>query len=181
MEELVTVDEVGGEDDSIIEPDLPELEEYTSSPKESAEKEAVEEPTPTSSLEVQEASKEKSNQEKSCGDAGDQPETSVTEKAGNVVTATRPEEEKLTPVISEPPVTNLNDFPSEEFKAALEETCLEDKDKVRHPFNYNDVLQMNMLVWFTVSHSPLHCFVACSSVMILAPLSYMDWNRSKCT
>eukprot|EP00064_Thunnus_orientalis_P010179 superscaffoldBa00001355_g10205 len=130
MEELVTVDEVGGEDDSIIEPDLPELEEYTSSPKESAEKEAVEEPTPTSSLEVQEASKEKSNQEKSCGDAGDQPETSVTEKAGNVVTATRPEEEKLTPVISEPPVTNLNDFPSEEFKAALEETCLEDKDKV---------------------------------------------------
>ncbi|XP_042284844.1 RNA-binding protein 20 [Thunnus maccoyii] len=130
MEELVTVDEVGGEDDSIIEPDLPELEEYTSSPKESAEKEAVEEPTPTSSLEVKEASKEKSNQEKSCGDAGDQPETSVTEKAGNVVTATRPEEEKLTPVISEPPVTNLNDFPSEEFKAALEETCLEDKDKV---------------------------------------------------
>uniref|UniRef100_A0A8C6LPR7 RNA binding motif protein 20 n=1 Tax=Nothobranchius furzeri TaxID=105023 RepID=A0A8C6LPR7_NOTFU len=33
MEELVTVDEVGGEDDSIIEPDLSELEEFASSPK----------------------------------------------------------------------------------------------------------------------------------------------------
>lgn len=132
MEELVTVDEVGGEDDSIIEPDLPELEEYISCTKESAEEVAVEEkllPT-TSSLEVQETSKEKSNQEKSCGDAGDQEETSVTEKAENVLTATRTEEQKLTPVISEPPSTNLSDFPSEEFKAALEEACLEGKDKV---------------------------------------------------
>ncbi|XP_053186641.1 RNA-binding protein 20 [Scomber japonicus] len=132
MEELVTVDEVGGEDDSIIEPDLPDLEEYISCAKESAEEVAVEEkllPT-TSSLEVQETSKEKSNQEKSCGDAGDQEETSVTEKAENVLTATRTEEQKLTPVISEPPSTNLSDFPSEEFKAALEEACLEGKDKV---------------------------------------------------
>ncbi|KAM7418792.1 hypothetical protein PAMA_016088 [Pampus argenteus] len=132
MEELVTVDEVGGEDDSIIEPDLPELEEYTSCSKESAKKEAVEEHVlpPTSSLEVQETSKEKSNQEKSCEDAGEQPEPSVTEKAGDVFTATKLDKENLPPVISEPSTTNLNDVPSEELKTAPEETCLEDKDKV---------------------------------------------------
>lgn len=148
MEELVTVDEVGGEDDSIIEPDLPELEEYTSCPKESAEGEAVKEHLlpPTSSVEVQETSKEKSNQEKSCGDAGDQPETSVTEKAGNVLTAARLEEQKLTPVISEPPITNLNDFPNEEFKAALEETCLEGKDKVTNSGPLEEPMQNHIRV-----------------------------------
>ncbi|XP_074485300.1 RNA-binding protein 20 isoform X2 [Sebastes fasciatus] len=66
MEELVTVDEVGGEDDSIIEPDLSELEEYVSCPKQSAEKEAAEEHIlpPTSSSEVQEKPNEKPNLEK---------------------------------------------------------------------------------------------------------------------
>ncbi|XP_044046570.1 RNA-binding protein 20 isoform X3 [Siniperca chuatsi] len=130
MEELVTVDEVGGEDDSIIEPDLPELEKYASCPKESTEKEAVEEhalPPTSSSSEAQETSNEKSNQEKFCEDAGDQAETYVAEKPGNVLTATSPEDQKLSPVAPEPPITNLSDFPSEEFKAALEETCLEDK------------------------------------------------------
>lgn len=130
MEELVTVDEVGGEDDSIIEPDLPELEKYAPCPKESAEEEAVEEhilPPSSSSLEAQETSNEKSNNEKSCEDAGDSAETPVTEKPGNVLTATSPEDQKLSPVAPELPVTNISDFPSEEFKAALEETCLEDK------------------------------------------------------
>ncbi|XP_018535238.1 RNA-binding protein 20 isoform X2 [Lates calcarifer] len=129
MEELVTVDEVGGEDDSIIEPDLPELEEYAACPKEPVEEEAVEEHVspPTSSLEVKETFNKKSNQEKSCGDAGDQTETAVTEKAGNVLTVTSPEEQNLKQVPPELPVTNISDFPSEEFKAALEETCLEDK------------------------------------------------------
>lgn len=129
MEELVTVDEVGGEDDSIIEPDLPELEEYAACPKEPVEEEAVEEHVspPTSSLEVKETFNKKSNQEKSRGDAGDQAETAVTEKAGNVLTVTSPEEQNLKQVPPELPVTNISDFPSEEFKAALEETCLEDK------------------------------------------------------
>lgn len=129
MEELVTVDEVGGEDDSIIEPDLPELEEYSSCPKESAEDEVVEEQLlpATSCLEVQETSKEKPNQEKSCDDVGDQVEQPVTEKAEDVLTEKNLEEQKLSPGISEPPISNLSDFPSEDFKAALEETCLENK------------------------------------------------------
>ncbi|XP_070842758.1 RNA-binding protein 20 [Chaetodon trifascialis] len=132
MEELVTVDEVGGEDDSIIEPDLPELENASCS-KESAEEESVEEHivplSPTS--EAQETSNEKSNQGKFCEDSGDQAEASVTEKADSVLSVTSPEDQKLQspqgPVAPEPPATNLSDFPSEEFKAALEETCLEDK------------------------------------------------------
>ncbi len=130
MEELVTVDEVGGEDDSIIEPDLPELEKYASCPRESAEEEAAEEhilPPSSSSSEAQETSNEKSNQEKLCGVAGDPAETPVTEKAGNVLNVTSPEGQKVSPEALELPVTNINDFPSEEFKAALEETCLEDK------------------------------------------------------
>uniref|UniRef100_A0A8D3C6T7 RNA binding motif protein 20 n=1 Tax=Scophthalmus maximus TaxID=52904 RepID=A0A8D3C6T7_SCOMX len=78
MEELVTVDEVGGEDDSIIEPDLPELEEYASCPKETTQEEAVEENTspPASSLEVPETDK-RSDEERSRKDAGDQAETPV--------------------------------------------------------------------------------------------------------
>ncbi|XP_051241308.1 RNA-binding protein 20 isoform X1 [Dicentrarchus labrax] len=134
MEELVTVDEVGGEDDSIIEPDLPELEKYASCTKVSVEEDAVEKqilPPTSSSLEAQEASKEKSNQEKFSEDVGDQAETSVTEKPENVLTAASPEEQKLQwpqcPVAPELPATKLSDFPNEEFKAALEETCLEDK------------------------------------------------------
>lgn len=133
MEELVTVDEVGGEDDSIIEPDLPELEKYVSCSKESAEEEAVEEHilAPTSSLEAQEKSNEKSNQEKVCEDVKDQPETSVTEKPENVLTATSLEDQKLQwpqcPVAPALPATTLSDFPNEELKATLEETCLENK------------------------------------------------------
>ncbi|XP_042341838.1 RNA-binding protein 20 isoform X2 [Plectropomus leopardus] len=137
MEELVTVDEVGGEDDSIIEPDLPELEEYVSCPKESAEEEATEEnvlpPSSSSFSEVQGTSSKKSNQEKLCEDAEDPTETSVNEKPGNILSVTSPEEQTLSPVTPELPVTNLSDFPSEEFKAALEEACIEDKVTKRGP------------------------------------------------
>lgn len=128
MEELVTVDEVGGEDDSIIEPDLPELEEYASCPKETTQEEAVEENTspPASSLEVPETDK-RSDEERSRKDAGDQAETPVAEIAGSVLAATSPEEPKLSQVAPELPVADISDFPSEEFKAALEDTCLGDK------------------------------------------------------
>ncbi|XP_035813001.2 RNA-binding protein 20 isoform X2 [Amphiprion ocellaris] len=124
MEELVTVDEVGEEDDSIIEPDLSELEEFASCPK--AVVESVEEHVSpsASSLEVQQTSNEKSKEEESCLDIGDQ--VATTEKAENVLTATSPEEQKTSPVTSEQSVTNLGEFPTEEFKAALEETCTED-------------------------------------------------------
>uniref|UniRef100_A0A3Q1HXZ2 Uncharacterized protein n=1 Tax=Anabas testudineus TaxID=64144 RepID=A0A3Q1HXZ2_ANATE len=100
MEELVTVDEVGGEDDSIIEPDLPELEEYASCSKESAGEERAEEQTqpPTLSLEMHETVTKTSNQEESREDAGDQTETSTTEKAANNLTATSTVEQKLNPV-----------------------------------------------------------------------------------
>uniref|UniRef100_A0A3Q1EYS4 RNA binding motif protein 20 n=1 Tax=Acanthochromis polyacanthus TaxID=80966 RepID=A0A3Q1EYS4_9TELE len=127
MEELVTVDEVGEEDDSIIEPDLSELEEFASGPKESAVVESVEEHvlSSASSLEVQQTSNEKSKEEESCLNIGDQAAT-TTEKAENVSTATSPEEQKTSPVASELAVTNLSEFPTEEFKAALEETCTED-------------------------------------------------------
>uniref|UniRef100_A0A3P8R8W9 RNA binding motif protein 20 n=1 Tax=Astatotilapia calliptera TaxID=8154 RepID=A0A3P8R8W9_ASTCA len=128
MEELVTVDEVGGEDDSIIEPDLSELEEFASCPKDSAGEPSVEESIlpSSSSLEVQPTSNEKSPEtEKSCGDAGDQAATTVTEKQETVTTSAKPEEQKTNPVTSELPVANLSEFPSEEFKAALKETCFE--------------------------------------------------------
>uniref|UniRef100_A0A3P8S8Y3 RNA binding motif protein 20 n=1 Tax=Amphiprion percula TaxID=161767 RepID=A0A3P8S8Y3_AMPPE len=83
MEELVTVDEVGEEDDSIIEPDLSELEEFASCPK--AVVESVEEHVSpsASSLEVQQTSNEKSKEEESCLDIGDQ--VATTEKAENLV------------------------------------------------------------------------------------------------
>uniref|UniRef100_A0A3Q0SDD1 RNA binding motif protein 20 n=1 Tax=Amphilophus citrinellus TaxID=61819 RepID=A0A3Q0SDD1_AMPCI len=111
MEELVTVDEVGGEDDSIIEPDLSELEELTSCPKDSAVEQSVEErkSPSTSSLEVQQTFNDKSKTEKSCGDA-------------------KEEDQKTNPVTSELPASNLSECPSEELKAALEETRLEDSE-----------------------------------------------------
>lgn len=124
MEELVTVDEVGGEDDCIVEPDLPELDESSSGHKEPAEEQApVEEeqslPGPTTCLKAQEMSTEVSDKEKSGGHGGDQVET--PEQVEDVLSGA--EEQR---VISEPPIGDLSEFPSEEFKAALEETCPED-------------------------------------------------------
>ncbi|KAL6110317.1 rbm20 [Pungitius sinensis] len=136
MEELVTVDEVGGEDDSIIEPDLPELEEYVSCSKESAEEEAVEEqilPPSSTCCEVQETTNEQSDQEKFCEDAGEPAGTSINEEPMSALTAASNEEQALGPVTSELPNTNLIDFPSEEFKAALEHVCLEDKATKSEP------------------------------------------------
>lgn len=131
MEELVTVDEVG-EDDSIIEPDLPELEKFVSCPKDSADEEVVEEqPVDPPSLEVEEVSKEESNQEELCEEVGGKTETPVPEKTDSDSTVASPEDQQLMwpqcPVVPALPVANLSDFPSEEFKAALEETCSEDK------------------------------------------------------
>ncbi|XP_037830845.1 RNA-binding protein 20 isoform X2 [Kryptolebias marmoratus] len=127
MEELVTVDEVG-EDESIIEPDLLELEEFSSCPKEVvAEESKVKQESPSAStLEVQKTSEEKSEREKSCGDVGGQASTPPTEKAENGGAAPSGEKRKMNPVIPELPANNIGDFPSEEFKAALEETCLGD-------------------------------------------------------
>lgn len=131
MEELVTVDEVGGEDDSIIEPDLPELEEYACHQKDSVEEEVVQvhEPAAPVLLDVQKAHDDTLNQEGSSGDAGGQIETPSTEKAEDVKTISSNEELKVGVVTLELPVPDLSNFPSEEFKAALEETCLEENTK----------------------------------------------------
>lgn len=134
MEELVTVDEVGGEDDSIIEPDLPELEKYESCRKESAEDEVVEEQVlpPTTSMEVKEASNEKSNQDMLCEDVSDQTKASVNEELDDVLPNS--EDQKVqSPVAPAPPTTALGDFPSKEFKATLEETCLENEETISEP------------------------------------------------
>ncbi|KAM9315323.1 RNA-binding protein 20 [Pholidichthys leucotaenia] len=127
MEELVTVDEVGGEDDSIIEPDLSELEEFASCPKVLA---SVEEHITSSicSLEVQQVSNESTKEEKSYGDAGDQAAACVTGTAVDSVNPSMTEDQKINSEALELPLPNLGDFPSKEFKAALEDTCLEDRE-----------------------------------------------------
>lgn len=133
MEELVTVDEVGGEDDSIIEPDLSELEEFASCPKESAGQGSLEERTtpPTSSVEVQEAPKVKSMQDETVGEDENQAAAPVIEKDEHVSITTTSEDLKTNTAAPELQIADLSEFPSEEFKAALEETCLEDSKEAK--------------------------------------------------
>lgn len=135
MEELVTVDEVGEDDDSIIEPDLPELEKFVSSPKEKAEGEAGKEKEeqispPPPSVEVQEKPAEMS-QEKLSTEVGDPAETAVTVKPEPVVAASSPEPQTQQcpqhPPAPEPAPTTLGDAPTEELNAKLEEARLEEK------------------------------------------------------
>ncbi|XP_061685903.1 RNA-binding protein 20 isoform X2 [Syngnathoides biaculeatus] len=128
MEEFLTVDEVG-EDDSIIEPDLPELEEDATCPEESVEEqtqtvvETVLSPAPT--LEEQETSIHKPVQNQTCERAEVPVETSGTEKT--VLIQTSVEEPLKSPVTSKTPITYPSDFSKEESKAAPEETSTEDK------------------------------------------------------
>lgn len=121
MEELVTVDEVGGEDDSIIEPDLPEIEDFAS--KKSVVEETVEKPSAPPSLELQETLIQKSEQENSGEEAASQTEACVKNTEGDdEATAPSPEDQKKEPESYEPPLTH---FPGEDFKAAVE-MCLDD-------------------------------------------------------
>lgn len=135
MEELVTVDEVGEDDDSIIEPDLPELEKFVSWPKEAAEGQAGEEKEeqispPPPSVEVQEKPAEMP-QEKPSTEVGDPAETAVTVKPQPVVSASSPEPQTQQcpqhPPAPEPAPTTLGDAPTEELNARLEEARLEDQ------------------------------------------------------
>eukprot|EP00066_Takifugu_rubripes_P021452 XP_011610718.1 PREDICTED: RNA-binding protein 20 [Takifugu rubripes] len=149
MEELVTVDEVGEDDDSIIEPDLPELEKFVSWPKETAEGEAVEEKEadispPTPSTEVQEKPAEVSHQEKLSKEAGDPAETAVTVKPEPAASASSPENQTQQspqhPAAPEPAPTALGDAPTEELNAKLEQTCLEEKATSDEPPEEPEVL-----------------------------------------
>ena len=69
---------------------------------------------------------------------------SATEK-GDEITGSSPVNQKMNPVTCELLTTNLNDFPGEEFKAALEETCLEDSkvpnnESPEHPVENREFL-----------------------------------------
>nr|XP_057940623.1 RNA-binding protein 20 [Doryrhamphus excisus] len=129
IEEFLTVDEVGGEDDSIIEPDLPELEEDLTTSKESAEEQTqtIQESVllPSPPLKEQNTSVEESIKEQTCEDPEVPTETPEAEKA--VLADTNVDEQVQCMTTPEPPTTNLSDFPNEEFKVALEETTAEDK------------------------------------------------------
>ncbi|XP_057698660.1 RNA-binding protein 20 isoform X1 [Corythoichthys intestinalis] len=123
MEEFLTVDEVG-EDDLIIEPDLPGLEEDAACPEAPAEEQTqtmVETlPSPSLPLVALETSITKSIEEKTCEDAEIPTETFGTDKG--ITTETIMEEHKKSPVTSEPPISKLSDFHNEEFQVKLEET-----------------------------------------------------------
>jgi len=113
MEELLTVDEVGGEDDSIVEPDLPDLQEEdqrvepvqsaTESPKPIAE-------TPT-------------KVEDTVVDPPTLPPLDLVPEESSGGAQSCPGETPLKSSVPEQPVSQLNQFPSHEFKSALEETC----------------------------------------------------------
>ncbi|KAK2819558.1 hypothetical protein Q7C36_021204 [Tachysurus vachellii] len=103
MEELVTVDEVGEEDDSIVEPDLPELqeeereEEHEEEAKEDGERMEKKEPTPAK-----------------------------VEKQEPVSTPDAATEETLRsiqPECPDAPPSHVCLFPSQEFKSTPEETA----------------------------------------------------------
>ncbi|KAL1005765.1 hypothetical protein UPYG_G00063710 [Umbra pygmaea] len=137
MEELVTVDEVG-EDDSIIEPDLPELQDHddttVSEPKVKVVDDAPQTttyPRPCSEMEL--APVEEAESGRGGGERGATDPIHPEKKSEDVLTSSSPKAEPLplavlhTPpivVASEPPSSNLDDFPNLGFKAALEETCL---------------------------------------------------------
>lgn len=115
MEELVTVDEVGEEEDSIIEPDIPELQEEslreeTSSVGQTEVK--LDANTTASSDEgmhqTQESNHGSPSQEKS--------------EDTQVANSSKDTQENKSPSKS-PQASDLNHFPTQEFKAALEETC----------------------------------------------------------
>lgn len=94
MEELVTVDEVGEEDDSIVEPDLPELQEEE---EEEHEEGTEEQPTPTKEDRVE---------------SGSAPEAGAEETPRS-----------NQPACAEAPSSQICLFPSREFKRALEEAA----------------------------------------------------------
>uniref|UniRef100_A0A096MFC0 RNA binding motif protein 20 n=1 Tax=Poecilia formosa TaxID=48698 RepID=A0A096MFC0_POEFO len=98
MEELVTVDEVGGEDDCILEPDLSELEEFTSCRKEPTAEQSQQKHTSPSTPAVEEhkESGEKPKREDSVEEARGEASASEAEKAEDQIAAPSTETEKRT-------------------------------------------------------------------------------------
>ena len=107
----MTVDEVGEEEDSIIEPDILELQEESLREETSSAglTEAKLDSNPTASLDTQR------------GDSQDgSPPREDPEDAPAATSPKETKEDKSTP---EPHSSDLNHFPNQEFKVALEETC----------------------------------------------------------
>lgn len=136
MEELVTVDEVGEDDDSIIEPDLPELEKFVSCPKGATEGEAAEAkeeeeeelPPPRPCVDAQKTPAETSVQDRLSSEVGDPAEAAGTVEPEAVVSAGSPEDPSLQrPQRPAAPEPALADVPPEE------QTCSEDKDTSDEP------------------------------------------------
>ncbi|XP_048104876.1 LOW QUALITY PROTEIN: RNA-binding protein 20 [Alosa alosa] len=114
MEELVTVDEVGEEEDSIIEPDIPELQEESLKDETSpaGQTEVKPDANPMTSSDVGVPQKKDSHH--------GSPPRENSEGPQRPILLRRPKRTK----IHEPAQgSDLNHFPTEEFKAALEETC----------------------------------------------------------
>ncbi|XP_038147128.1 RNA-binding protein 20 isoform X2 [Cyprinodon tularosa] len=128
MEELVTVDEVGGEDDNIVEPDISELEEFTSCHKkptvEELEEKHVSPSTPPA--ELQEPVDHAPKLEESSEDKGVEASKAEADKAADITALTSLDSKKANSETTDHKVAELSSFPNEEFKAALEETCSED-------------------------------------------------------
>uniref|UniRef100_A0A3B5M7M7 RNA binding motif protein 20 n=1 Tax=Xiphophorus couchianus TaxID=32473 RepID=A0A3B5M7M7_9TELE len=97
MEELVTVDEVGGEDDCILEPDLSELEEFTSCHKEPTAERSQQKHTSPSAPAVEEhkESDEKPEREDSFEETRGEASASEAEKAEDQIAAPSTETEKV--------------------------------------------------------------------------------------
>ncbi|KAG9261142.1 RNA-binding protein 20 [Astyanax mexicanus] len=115
MEELVTVDEVGEEDDSIVEPDLPELQE---------EEEPVEKPPqPTSILNTNHSAVSST----APGDTDLQkpppPPDSGPENSSSLSHSESRDPSAISSGAPEQPCSQLCLFPSPEFRSALEESC----------------------------------------------------------
>ncbi|XP_076841249.1 RNA-binding protein 20 isoform X2 [Brachyhypopomus gauderio] len=137
MEELVTVDEVGGEEDSIIEPDLPELQEEDRAegpaavPEPSAEATAAGERTqeapapeiqkaPALEKEIQEAP---ASREETREDPTPAPEAGPKEEEVPGASPTGLGETSPPGEAPETPCSQLCLFPNQEFKMSLEAVC----------------------------------------------------------
>ncbi len=110
MEELVTVDEVGGEDDSIIEPDLPDLHE---------EDQRVE-PSQSTAESPKPNAKTPTEGEETTVDPPTLPLLDLVPEESSGGAQSSPGERPSSP---EQAVCQLNRFPSQDFKSALDETC----------------------------------------------------------
>ncbi|XP_066549971.1 RNA-binding protein 20 [Amia ocellicauda] len=123
MEELVTVDEVGEEEDYIIEPDLPELQEAVEAEYESSEasKTAAGEKATQAHSDVCQVAKGTEIEVELT------PEEHTAVRSSSVASNTSPKD----PAPSSPPheettarpASHLRDFPSQEFQAVFAEVC----------------------------------------------------------